>query len=95
MMLDAGIWCMIQGNDATVKSGSIYPITLKKQLRAQMIAEENRLPSIYLVDSGGGFLPKQAEIFNEGVSGSLSHLCVYSCMPVKELFTVKISVNKM
>ncbi|CAK8676184.1 unnamed protein product [Clavelina lepadiformis] len=61
-----GIWCMIQGNDATVKSGSIYPITLKKQLRAQMIAKENRLPSIYLVDSGGGFLPKQAEIFNEG-----------------------------
>ena len=57
---------MIIGNDATVKSGSAYPITLKKQLRAQRIAEENHLPCVYLVDSGGAFLPKQDEIFIEG-----------------------------
>ena len=61
-----GIWCMVMANDATVKSGSIYPITLKKQLRAQTVSSENRLPSIYLVDSGGAFLPLQSEIFNPG-----------------------------
>nr|XP_002120696.1 probable methylcrotonoyl-CoA carboxylase beta chain, mitochondrial [Ciona intestinalis] len=61
-----GIWCMIVANDATIKGGTIFPITLKKQLRAQEIAKENRLPTIYLVDSGGGFLPLQAQIFNEG-----------------------------
>uniref|UniRef100_F7AHK9 methylcrotonoyl-CoA carboxylase n=1 Tax=Ciona intestinalis TaxID=7719 RepID=F7AHK9_CIOIN len=60
-----GIWCMIVANDATIKGGTIFPITLKKQLRAQEIAKENRLPTIYLVDSGGGFLPLQAQIFNE------------------------------
>lgn len=57
---------MVVGNDATVKSGSIYPITLKKQLRAQQIAAENRLPTVHLVDSGGAFLPLQSEIFNPG-----------------------------
>nr|CAB3263680.1 probable methylcrotonoyl-CoA carboxylase beta chain, mitochondrial [Phallusia mammillata] len=61
-----GLWCMVVGNDATVKSGSIYPITLKKQLRAQQIAAENRLPTVHLVDSGGAFLPLQSEIFNPG-----------------------------
>lgn len=55
--------CVIVANDATVKGGSLYPITVKKQLRAQAIAAENRLPCIYLVDSGGGFLPLQDEIF--------------------------------
>ena len=50
-------------NDATVKGGTYYPMTVRKHLRAQEIAEENRLPSIYLVDSGGGFLPMQDEIF--------------------------------
>lgn len=54
---------MIVGNDATVKGGTYYPITVKKHLRAQEIAEENRLPCIYLVDSGGANLPHQAEIF--------------------------------
>ena len=54
---------MIVANDATVKGGAYYPITVKKHLRAQAIAEENRLPCVYLVDSGGAFLPLQAEVF--------------------------------
>lgn len=55
--------CMIVSNDATVKGGTYYPITVKKHLRAQEIAEENGLPCIYLVDSGGAFLPLQSEVF--------------------------------
>jgi 3-methylcrotonyl-CoA carboxylase beta subunit len=58
-----GVDCMIIANDATVKGGTYYPITVKKHLRAQTIAAENRLPCIYLVDSGGAFLPKQDEVF--------------------------------
>ena len=57
------IECMLIVNDATVKGGTYYPITVKKHLRAQKIAQENRLPCIYLVDSGGAFLPKQDEVF--------------------------------
>ena len=59
----AGVPCVIVANDATVKGGTYYPITVKKHLRAQEIAEQNRLPCIYLVDSGGAFLPLQAEVF--------------------------------
>ncbi len=59
----SGRECMIVANDATVKGGTYYPITVKKHLRAQTIAEENRLPCIYLVDSGGAFLPMQDEVF--------------------------------
>ncbi len=55
--------CMIVANDATVKGGSYHPITVKKHVRAQDIALENRLPCVYLVDSGGAFLPLQAEVF--------------------------------
>jgi 3-methylcrotonyl-CoA carboxylase beta subunit len=55
--------CMIVANDATVKGGTYYPLTVKKHLRAQEIAEQNRLPCIYLVDSGGAFLPLQDEVF--------------------------------
>ncbi|MGE4348819.1 MAG: carboxyl transferase domain-containing protein [Candidatus Berkiella sp.] len=55
--------CMIIANDATVKGGTYYPITVKKHLRAQEIAQENRLPCIYLVDSGGANLPYQDEVF--------------------------------
>ncbi|KQN03014.1 MULTISPECIES: carboxyl transferase domain-containing protein [Sphingomonas] len=55
--------CMIVCNDATVKGGTYYPLTVKKHLRAQEIAQENRLPCIYLVDSGGANLPHQAEVF--------------------------------
>src|SRR5678810_533157 len=54
---------LIVANDATVKGGTYYPITVKKHLRAQQIALENRLPCLYLVDSGGAFLPLQAEVF--------------------------------
>lgn len=58
-----GTECMIVANDATVKGGTYYPITVKKHLRAQEIAKENRLPCIYLVDSGGANLPRQSEVF--------------------------------
>jgi 3-methylcrotonyl-CoA carboxylase beta subunit len=58
-----GTECMIVANDATVKGGTYYPLTVKKHLRAQEIAEQNRLPCIYLVDSGGAFLPRQDEVF--------------------------------
>ena len=59
----AGIECMVVCNDATVKGGTYYPLTVKKQLRAQEIAEQNRLPCVYLVDSGGANLPNQDEVF--------------------------------
>ncbi len=59
----SGQECMIVANDATVKGGSYYPLTVKKHLRAQEIAGENHLPCIYLVDSGGAFLSKQDEVF--------------------------------
>lgn len=58
-----GVECMIVANDATVKGGTYFPMTVKKHLRAQEIAMENRLPCIYLVDSGGAFLPMQDEVF--------------------------------
>ncbi|MCE3223643.1 MAG: pccB [Nitrospira sp.] len=59
----SGRFCVIAANDATVKGGTYFPLTIKKHLRAQEIALENRLPAIYLVDSGGVFLPMQAEVF--------------------------------
>lgn len=59
----SGQECMIVANDATVKGGTYFPLTVKKHLRAQAIALENRLPCIYLVDSGGAFLPLQDEVF--------------------------------
>ena len=55
--------CVIVANDATVKGGSYFPLTVKKHLRAQEVAEQNQLPCLYLVDSGGAFLPLQAEVF--------------------------------
>src|SRR5512135_1809722 len=59
----SGVECLIVANDATVKGGTYYPLTVKKHLRAQQVAEENHLPCIYLVDSGGAFLPMQDEVF--------------------------------
>ncbi|OBC01107.1 methylcrotonoyl-CoA carboxylase [Mycobacterium sp. 852013-50091_SCH5140682] len=59
----SGRECVIVANDATVKGGTYYPITVKKHLRAQEIALQNNLPCIYLVDSGGAFLPRQDEVF--------------------------------
>merc|ERR1719383_405728 len=58
-----GVECLIVANDATVKGGTYYPMTVKKHLRAQEIAQQNNLPCIYLVDSGGANLPRQAEVF--------------------------------
>jgi acetyl-CoA carboxylase carboxyltransferase component len=55
--------CVLVANDATVKGGTYFPLTVKKHLRAQEVAEQNRIPCIYLVDSGGAFLPLQAEVF--------------------------------
>ena len=59
----AGRLCVVVCNDATVKGGTYYPITVKKHLRAQAVAAENRLPCVYLVDSGGAHLPSQDEVF--------------------------------
>jgi 3-methylcrotonyl-CoA carboxylase beta subunit len=59
----SGRECVIVANDATVKGGTYYPLTVKKHLRAQEVALHNRLPCVYLVDSGGAFLPKQDEVF--------------------------------
>jgi 3-methylcrotonyl-CoA carboxylase beta subunit len=59
----SGRECVIVANDATVKGGTYYPITVKKHLRAQEVALQNRLPCLYLVDSGGAFLPRQDEVF--------------------------------
>ncbi len=59
----SGVQCVLIANDATVKGGTYYPMTVKKHLRAQEIAEQNHLPCIYLVDSGGAFLPLQADVF--------------------------------
>ena len=58
-----GVACVIVANDATVKGGTYYPMTVKKHLRAQEVARDNHLPCIYLVDSGGAFLPRQEEVF--------------------------------
>ncbi len=59
----AGRECMVVANDATVKGGTYFPLTVKKHLRAQEIAQQNRLPCVYLVDSGGANLPNQDEVF--------------------------------
>ena len=59
----SGRECVVVANDATVKGGTYYPMTVKKHLRAQEVALQNRLPCIYLVDSGGAFLPMQDEVF--------------------------------
>ena len=59
----SGVECLIVCNDATVKGGTYYPATVKKHLRAQEVAQQNRLPCIYLVDSGGANLPNQDEVF--------------------------------
>ncbi|XP_066451111.1 methylcrotonoyl-CoA carboxylase beta chain, mitochondrial-like [Eleutherodactylus coqui] len=64
-----GIWCMFIANDTTVKGGTAYPISVKKQLRAQEIAIQNHLPTVYLVDSGGAFLPLQAQLFPDKKHG--------------------------
>ena len=69
----SGRQCMVIANDATVKAGSFFPMTAKKVIRAQKIALENRIPTVYLVDSSGIFLPLQEDVFPDTADfGSLS-----------------------
>jgi 3-methylcrotonyl-CoA carboxylase beta subunit len=82
--------CMVVANDATVKGGTLYPATVKKQLRAQRIAMENHLPCVYLVDSGGAFLPLQAEIFPDEHHGGriFFNEAVMSAMGIPQIAVV-------
>ena len=86
----SGRECVIIVNDATVKGGTYYPITVKKQLRAQEIAIENHLPCIYLVDSGGAFLPLQSEMFadKEGFGRSFFNQSNMSSMGIPQIAVV-------
>jgi 3-methylcrotonyl-CoA carboxylase beta subunit len=81
---------MVIANDATVKGGTLYPTSVKKQLRAQRIAMENRLPTVYLVDSGGAFLPLQAEIFADETMGGQTFYneAVMSAMGIPQVAAV-------
>ncbi|KAI3368494.1 hypothetical protein L3Q82_025506, partial [Scortum barcoo] len=85
-----GLWCMFIANDATVKGGTSYPITVKKQLRAQEIAIQNRLPCVYLVDSGGAFLPLQSEIFPDKNQGGRTFYneAIMSAMKIPQVSVV-------
>jgi 3-methylcrotonyl-CoA carboxylase beta subunit len=81
---------VVIANDATVKGGTMYPITVKKQLRAQRISMDNRIPTVYLVDSGGAFLPLQAEIFPDESHGGQTFYneAVLSAMGVPQIAAV-------
>uniref|UniRef100_A0A1A8HIT3 methylcrotonoyl-CoA carboxylase n=1 Tax=Nothobranchius korthausae TaxID=1143690 RepID=A0A1A8HIT3_9TELE len=85
-----GLWCLFIANDATVKGGTAYPITVKKQLRAQEIAIQNRLPCVYLVDSGGAFLPLQSEIFPDKNQGGRTFYneAIMSAMKIPQVAVV-------
>lgn len=87
-----GRLCMIIANDATVKGGTIYPVALKKQLRMQEVAEQNRLPTYYVVESGGAFLPLQVTQILEKLNFSLLKLLwfiwVFKCF-------VNLMINKI
>jgi acetyl-CoA carboxylase carboxyltransferase component len=82
--------CLIIANDATVKGGTYFPITVKKHLRAQEIATQNRLPCVYLVDSGGAFLPLQAEVFpdREHFGRIFYNQAVMSAMEIPQIAAV-------
>ncbi|KAM9848598.1 methylcrotonoyl-CoA carboxylase beta chain, mitochondrial [Aulostomus maculatus] len=85
-----GLWCVFIANDATVKGGTAYPITVKKQLRAQEVAIKNRLPCVYLVDSGGAFLPLQSEIFPDKNQGGRTFYneAIMSAMKIPQVSVV-------
>ncbi|XP_077390141.1 putative methylcrotonoyl-CoA carboxylase beta chain, mitochondrial isoform X2 [Festucalex cinctus] len=85
-----GLWCAFIANDATVKGGTAYPITVKKQLRAQEVAIHNRLPCVYLVDSGGAFLPLQSEIFPDKNQGGRTFYneAIMSAMKIPQVSVV-------
>ncbi|XP_029286280.1 LOW QUALITY PROTEIN: methylcrotonoyl-CoA carboxylase beta chain, mitochondrial [Cottoperca gobio] len=84
------LWCVFIAMDATVKGGTAYPITVKKQLRAQEIALQNRLPCVYLVDSGGAFLPLQSEIFPDKNQGGRTFYneAIMSAMKIPQVSVV-------
>nr|XP_046248266.1 methylcrotonoyl-coenzyme A carboxylase 2 [Scatophagus argus] len=86
----SGLWCVFIANDATVKGGTAYPITVKKQLRAQEVAIQNRLPCVYLVDSGGAFLPLQSEIFPDKNQGGRTFYneAIMSAMKIPQVSVV-------
>ncbi|XP_018582327.2 methylcrotonoyl-CoA carboxylase beta chain, mitochondrial isoform X1 [Scleropages formosus] len=86
----SGLWCVFIANDATVKGGTAYPISVKKQLRAQEVAIQNRLPCVYLVDSGGAFLPLQSEIFPDKNQGGRSFYneAIMSAMRIPQVAVV-------
>ncbi|XP_068599753.1 methylcrotonoyl-coenzyme A carboxylase 2 [Brachionichthys hirsutus] len=86
----SGLWCVFIANDATVKGGTAYPITVKKQLRAQRVAIQNRLPCVYLVDSGGAFLPLQSEIFPDKNQGGRTFYneAIMSAMKIPQVSVV-------
>ena len=77
----AGREAMLLANDATVKGGTYFPVTVKKHLRAQRIAADNRLPCLYLVDSGGAYLPLQAEVFPDREHFGASSTTRRGCRP--------------
>ena len=79
--LVAGRRCVIVANDATVKGGTYYPMTVKKHLRAQEVALDNHLPCICLVDSGGAFLPAQDEVFPDQPISGASSTTRPTCLP--------------
>ncbi|MBD24396.1 MAG: methylcrotonoyl-CoA carboxylase [Candidatus Marinimicrobia bacterium] len=85
-----GVPCMIIANDATVKGGSFFAETVKKHVRAQKIAEENRLPCIYLVDCGGAYLPEQDRVFpdKDHFGGSFYNQCRLSAMGLPQISAV-------
>ncbi|XP_041695294.1 methylcrotonoyl-coenzyme A carboxylase 2 [Coregonus clupeaformis] len=85
-----GLWCVFIANDATVSGGTAYPITVKKQLRAQDVAIQNRLPCVYLVDSGGAFLPLQSEIFPDKNQGGRTFYneAIMSAMKIPQVSVV-------
>ncbi|KAI9517656.1 hypothetical protein NQZ68_004878 [Dissostichus eleginoides] len=85
-----GLWCVFIAMDATVKGGTAYPITVKKQLRAQEVAIQNRLPCVYLVDSGGAFLPLQSEIFPDKNQGGRTFYneAIMSAMKIPQVSVV-------
>ncbi|XP_049910655.1 methylcrotonoyl-CoA carboxylase beta chain, mitochondrial-like isoform X1 [Epinephelus moara] len=85
-----GLWCVFIANDATVKGGTAYPIMVKKQLRAQEVAQQNRLPCVYLVDSGGAFLPLQSDIFPDRNHGGRTFYneAIMSAMKIPQVSVV-------
>ena len=86
----SGRECMVVANDPTVKGGTYYPLTVKKHLRAQEIAGENALPCIYLVESGGAFLPKQDEVFPDRDSAERFRLRLAASCPTLALHRIKV-----